>query len=89
MLRHDRICIQDTSSYADIPLLGLVMGVIGCIQDKNPLRSDWPLQLLILAFYSLSIGLLEEVTARGILNDGPLYQFRSNKRSLLSSQSSM
>lgn len=62
------------------PLLGLIMGVIGCIQDKNPLRSDWPLQLLILAFYSLSIGLLEEVTARGILNDGPLYQFRSNKK---------
>ena len=66
-----------------IAVVGFVGAMIGEIKDGSPLRSDCVLGILIIAFEYLAVGLVEEVTARGLINDGLLYQFRDKKNIFL------
>ena len=62
-----------------ISVFGFVAAIAGEIIKGTPLRSDCVLGVLIIAFEFLAVGLVEEVTARGLINDGLLYQFRDRK----------
>ena len=65
------------------PLLGLFPPILSNFQEGIPLRSDWPLQLLYLAVLCLSVGLMEEVMARALINDSLVCQFRDTKKIFL------
>ena len=62
-----------------LPVFGLVGSLIGEIKDGTPLRSDFLLGILIIAFEYMAVGLVEEVAARCLINDGLLYRFRDKK----------
>ena len=65
------------------PLLGFIPTLITKFKDGVPLRSDWLLQILFVALLCLSVGLMEEVMARGLVNDSLVYQFRDTKKIFL------
>ena len=65
------------------PIIGGVLGIISNIQEGVPTAADWPVRILILAFSYLAVGLVEEFTARGLINDSLLYQFRNVKHIFL------
>ena len=66
-----------------LSVLGLIGGIVGEIKEGTPLRSDCVPGILIIAFEYLVVGLVEEVTARGLINDGLLYRFRDRKNIFL------
>ena len=66
-----------------ISVIGFIGATIGEIKEGAPLRSDCVLGILSIAFEYLAVGLVEEVTARGLINDGLLYRFRDRKNIFL------
>ena len=62
------------------PLFTFFPSILTNVQGGVPLRSDWLLQLLFVAFLCLCVGLMEEVMARGLINDSLVYQFRNTKK---------
>ena len=65
------------------PLFTFFPSILTNVQGGVPLRSDWLLQLLFVAFLCLCVGLMEEVMARGLINDSLVYQFRNTKKIFL------
>ena len=65
------------------PIIGGVLGIISCIREGTPVATNWPVKLVIIAFSNLAVGLVEEFTARGLINDSLLYQFRKVKHIFL------
>lgn len=65
------------------PLFTFFPSILTHVQGGVPLRSDWLLQLLFVAFLCLCVGLMEEVMARGLINDSLVYQFRNTKKIFL------
>ena len=63
------------------PIIGFVAKFIGNIKDAVPLADGWLSAILTITFYDLCVGLLEEISARGLINDAMLYQFRDSKMS--------
>jgi hypothetical protein len=61
------------------PALAGILGIIDCIHEGTPVAKDWPVKLIIVGFSYLAVGLVEEITARGLINDSLLYQFRDSK----------
>ena len=47
--------------------------------SSEPLVDGWYIQILLLAFYYLSVGFFEETLFRPLINDAILYQFRNKK----------
>lgn len=66
-----------------VPLIIGVTSIIDELRKGTPVRSDCLLQLLIIVFLYLCVGLVEEVIARGVINDSLLYQFRDTKHIFL------
>ncbi len=66
-----------------LPVFSLVGSLIDEMKNGTPLRSDFLLGILIIAFEYMAVGLVEEVTARGLINDGLLYRFRDRKNIFL------
>lgn len=62
------------------PALVVVPGIIEFLREGKTLVPSWPLNVLVIAFNCLCVGLVEEVTARGLINDSLLYQFRDKKK---------
>ena len=61
------------------PIIGFIAKFVGNIKDGSPLAENWLQAILIITFYDLCVGLLEEISARGLINDAMLYQFRDSK----------
>ena len=64
-----------------VPILGFVTKIIGDIREGAPLAEGWLSGILFVTFEYLCVGLLEEISARGLINDAVLYQFRDSKMS--------
>ncbi len=62
-----------------LPAVGFVGALVGEIRNGTPLRPDFVSGILIIAFEYMAVGLVEEVSARGLITDGLLYRFRDNK----------
>ena len=75
--------IKVTLPFLIFPALGTAIAVVKGIIDKDPVSPNWPIRLLARAFLFLSVGLMEEVMARGIINDALIYQFRDKKKLFL------
>ncbi len=58
-----------------------IAGVVSFVAalSAKPLRSDWPVVLIIGAVEMLFVGLYEEISYRALINDAFLYQFRDKK----------
>ncbi len=65
------------------PIIGGVLGIISSVREGTPVATNWPVKLVIIAFSNLAVGLVEEFTARGLINDSLLYQFRKVKHIFL------
>ena len=52
--------------------------VIGMIFMKAGLVSNWPLQLITMMLYAISIGFFEELAFRAIAFDAIMYKFRNS-----------
>ena len=65
------------------PLFAFFSTILTKVQGGIPLRSDWLLQVLLVAFLCLCVGLMEEVMARGLINDSLVYQFQHSKKIFL------
>ena len=76
------ICIALLVTLIEPVLVG-VGGIIGYIQEGAKLVPGWFVNVLVMAFNCLSVGLVEEVAARGLINDSLLYQFRDRKHIFL------
>lgn len=62
-------------------IVGFFVKIIGDIKEGAPLAKGWLPAVLIVTFEYLAVGLFEEISARGLLNDAILYQFRDSKMS--------
>ena len=61
------------------PLLISISQLAHNIINKTPLADNWFISILIITFEYLCVGLVEEITSRGLINDSILYQFRNSK----------
>ena len=55
------------------------LGIFGIFFYKSELDSKWPLQLITLILYVISIGFLEEIVFRAIMFDAIFSKFRNSK----------
>jgi len=62
-------------------IIGFISGFVVGIRDGLPIAKGWLPGILIITFEYICVGLLEEITARGLINDAVLYQFRDSKMS--------
>ncbi len=62
-------------------IIGFVAKMAESIMGGVPLARDWLPGLLILTFHYVCVGLLEEISARGLINDAMLYQLRDSRMS--------
>lgn len=63
------------------PVLGVISQFVAGIREGVPLDKGWLPGVLVITFECLCVGLLEEISARGLINDAMLYQFRNSKMS--------
>lgn len=56
-----------------------VVGVAGMIFANTGLVSNWPLQLITMTIYVISVGFIEELVFRAIAFDAIMYKFRNSK----------
>ena len=59
-------------------IFGFVSGFVTEIMAGTPLADGWFKGILCITFEYLCVGLLEEISARGLINDAMLYQFRDS-----------
>lgn len=64
-----------------ISIIGFISKFVVNIRDGAPLAKGWLSGIILITFYDLCVGLLEEISARGLINDAMLYQFRESKMS--------
>ena len=64
-----------------ISIIGFISKFVVNIRDGVPLANGWLSGIILITFYDLCVGLLEEISARGLINDAMLYQFRDSKMS--------
>lgn len=64
-----------------VPFIGFIAGIASAIKDGVPLAKGWFLSILIIVFEYICVGLLEEISARGLINDSVLYQLKDSKMS--------
>lgn len=64
-----------------ISIIGFISKFVVNIRDGVPLAKGWLSGIILITFYDLCVGLLEEISARGLINDAMLYQFRESKMS--------
>ena len=80
---------NNRTGYALLVLLPtLIISILLCIgrfadsiKNGAPLAKDWLPAFLIITFEYICVGLFEEISARGLINDAFLYQFRDSKMS--------
>ena len=61
------------------PLFISITQLANNIINKTPLADNWFISILIITFEYFCVGLVEEITSRGLINDSILYQFRNSK----------
>ena len=81
-------CNNRTGYVLLVLLPTLIVSIIGffgkfaeLIMNGAPLANGWFTAILIITFEYICVGLLEEISARGLINDALLYQFRDSKMS--------
>ncbi len=63
------------------PIIGCISKFVEVFKEGTPLAKGWLPAFIIVTFEYLCVGLFEEVTARGLINDSVLYQLRDSKMS--------
>ena len=61
--------------------IGCITTIVTAIRENTPVAQGWLPGILIITFEYISVGLFEEISARGLINDAFLYQFRDSKMS--------
>ena len=64
-----------------ISIIGFIAQFAAGIKDGIPLAKGWLPGIVIITFEYICVGLFEEISARGLINDAILYQFRDSKMS--------